>query len=340
MTPETAAPGPFFCSDAARTRGDPLAGTAPYGGVWILIEYRGGWPANGFDGLDLQPHVKAHVYRAVQAVRARVLLVRRHGRRTAIASTDRWAVLRYNRFGAHRQRWGTWRRDEDLTEVVEALAAPGEAGLPPVVLVCAHGQHDPCCAVRGRPVARALSERWPDLVWECAHVGGDRYAANVLIAPDGVYYGGLDARSCVETVGEHLAGRIHAEHLRGYTDLIPPQQAAVAAVLQLAGPAGRQDYAVTETSRNGDRWQIRIEGRPPRAARFDVEVSAQGEPVMCPGRRFTRPPRWPGGVRHRLACRRRSAEASRNGNRRRSLHSEMRYAALYRKNLNRVIAFE
>ncbi|MFJ6076590.1 sucrase ferredoxin [Streptomyces sp. NPDC093065] len=285
MTPEAAATGPFFCSDAARTRGDPVGGTAPYGGVWILVEHRGGWPANGFDGLDLRPDVKTRVYRAAQAVRARILLVRRHGRRTSSGAAPHWAVLRHERSGAHRQRWGTWRSDADLAEVAEALDAPGEAALPPVVLVCAHGQHDPCCAVRGRPVARALSERWPDLVWECTHVGGDRYAANVLVAPDGVYYGGLDARSSVEAVGEHLAGRIHAEHLRGYTDLFPPQQAAVAAVLELAGPAGRQDYAVTETSRDGDRWRIRVAGRPPREALFDVEV-----------RSYRTPP-------HRLTCR-------------------------------------
>ncbi|MFC8217886.1 sucrase ferredoxin [Streptomyces sp. NPDC057362] len=286
MTPGTAGDGPFFCSDAARLRGDPIAGTAPYGDVWILVEYRGGWPANGFDGLDLRADVKARVYRAAQAVRARILLVRRHGRRPSSGAAPQWAVLRYEPSGAHRQRWGTWRSDVDLAEVVDALGAPGEAGLPPVVLVCAHGQHDPCCAVRGRPVARALSERWPDLVWECAHVGGDRYAANVLVAPDGVYYGGLDGRSSVAAVEEHLAGRIHAGYLRGYTDLFPAQQAAVAAVLELAGPAGRQDYVVTETSRDGDRWRIRVADRSRRAARFDVEVRSYRAPptrLTCRG---------------------------------------------------------
>ncbi|WP_218926810.1 sucrase ferredoxin, partial [Priestia megaterium] len=73
-------------------------------------------------------------------------------------------------------------------------------GYPPVILVCAHGRHDPCCAVRGLPVGRALGERWPEQVWECSHIGGDRFAANVVVAPDGVYYGGLDAKSAVATV--------------------------------------------------------------------------------------------------------------------------------------------
>lgn len=135
-------------------------------------------------------------------------------------------------------------------------------------------------------MGRALNDRWPDLVWECTHVGGDRFAANVVVAPDGVYYGGLDAGSSVATVEEHLAGRIHAEYLRGYTDLPPPQQAAVAAVLRRLGPAGRHDYTVAGASRTGTHWRIRVIGHLPRATVFDVEVRAHRAPphqLTCHG---------------------------------------------------------
>ncbi|MEW1613723.1 MULTISPECIES: sucrase ferredoxin [unclassified Streptomyces] len=277
-------PGRFFCADAARARGDAFVGTAPYGSVWVLIEYRRSWPANGFDGLDLDPATKALVFRAARESRARVLLVRRHGRRRSEGS-GRWAVLRHESSGALRQQWGTWDRDQDLARIVTALDSPGELGGAPVVLVCAHGMHDACCAVRGRPVGRVLSACWPDLVWECTHVGGDRFAANVVVVPDGVYYGGLDALSSVAVVEEHLAGRIRAEYLRGYTTLYPPQQAAVAAVLGRFGPAGRHDYAITGTVREGDGWRIRVSGRPPRARVLDVEVLARRTPA------------------HRLTCR-------------------------------------
>ncbi|MFJ8825248.1 sucrase ferredoxin [Streptomyces sp. NPDC102467] len=275
----------FFCADAAQARGDALAGTAPYGSVWVLIEYRGGWPSNGFDGLDLEPESKRLVFGAAQAVRARVLLIRRPGRRVP-EGPRRWAVLRHEGGGAYRQSWGTWNRDEDLAGIVDALGAPGEPGHPPVVLVCAHGLHDVCCAVRGRPVGRALSERWPHLVWECTHVGGDRFAANVVVAPDGVYYGNLQAGSAVTTVEEHLADRIHADHLRGYTDLFPPQQAAVAAALKRLGPAGRHEYAIESTVRDDDRWRIRITGRPPRSSTIDIEVRSHRTPpyqLTCHG---------------------------------------------------------
>ncbi|MEV5607398.1 sucrase ferredoxin [Streptomyces sp. NPDC052225] len=281
----------FFCADAARLRDDPLAGTAPYGSTWVLIEYRGGWPPNGFDGLSLEPVTKQRVFTAAHAVRARILLIRRHGRRTT-AGPARWAVLRHREDGAHRQTWGTWQRDEDLAgiaDALEAVDAPGEEAAPPVVLVCAHGLHDACCAVRGRPVGRALSERWPDLVWECTHVGGDRFAANVVVAPDGVYYGNLDAASAVTAVEEHLADRVHADHLRGYTNLFPAQQVAVAALLRRYGPAGRYHYDVEETSRDGDRWRVRLTSRTPRSSpydRYEVEVRSHRTPprqLTCRG---------------------------------------------------------
>lgn len=151
--------------------------------------------------------------------------------------------------------------------------------------------------MRGRPVARALSESRPDLVWECTHVGGDRFAANVVVVPDGVYYGNLDAGSAVTVVEEHLAGRIRAEHLRGYTDLFPPQQAAVAAVLDRFGPAGRHDYAVIRTFRDDDGWQIRVTGRPPGPAVVDGEAGSYGEVEIEVEVRARRTPR------RQLTCR-------------------------------------
>ncbi|MFD7864137.1 sucrase ferredoxin [Streptomyces sp. NPDC059783] len=289
MTPppetRTTGPGRFFCAQAARARGDVLAGTAPPGDTWVLVEYAGAWPADGFDGLALAAGPGAVLRDAARAVRARVLLIRRHGRRRP-GGPRRWAVLRYDATGAHRQLWGTWEQDADLVRAAAALGAPGETGHPPVVLVCTHGRHDTCCALRGRPVAAALGAYRPELLWECSHVGGDRFAANVLVAPDGVYYGGLDAGSAVAVLEQHLADRVHARHLRGYTDLIAPQQAAVAALLARLGPAGRHDYTVTATTRAGPHWLISVTGPPPYPVTYDIEVSAHRAPphrLTCKG---------------------------------------------------------
>lgn len=270
----------FRCADAARERGDSIAGTAPRGSYWVLVEHRGGWPVNGFDGLGLDPEVYGQVFAAAQALRARILLIRRHGRRSR-ATTGHWGVMHLAGPGDLRQIWGRWRHDADLLGIRDALrevaqpAAVTPAGPEgqPVILVCAHAQHDLCCAIRGRPVAAALAERWPKQVWECSHVGGDRFAANVLVVPDGVYYGNLEASSAVDVIEDHLAGRIGSRYLRGYTDLAPVEQVAVGAALEHWGPAGRFDHRIDSAAFEDGRWRVRVR-RVPTEQVLEVELTA------------------------------------------------------------------
>ncbi|GAA2180699.1 sucrase ferredoxin [Leucobacter tardus] len=284
---------PFFCAAVAERRGDSLAGTAPRGTTWVLVEYRGAWPANGFDGIRIDPDVHDEVFAAARSLRARILLVRRFGRRRA-GGLGQWAVLHRTPSGESRQRWGVWQVDSDLraaAEVLRSIADAGDHGVAPLgdedrpatVLVCAHGQHDVCCSVRGRPVAEALSTAWPTRVWECTHVGGDRFAPNVVVIPDGVAYGRLTPDTALATLRQHFSGRIAADHLRGYTDLAPVAQAAIAALLHAEGPAGRDDYAVISQDRGERAWRLTLRGPLPERHLHDVEVVAE----QAPPRRLT-----------------------------------------------------
>jgi hypothetical protein len=94
--------------------------------------------------------------------------------------------------------------------------------------VCAHGSHDACCAVRGRPVAAALTRLRPDDVWECSHVGGDRFAANVLVVPSGVLYGSVRVDELPALVAATDGGQLLSQPLRGKIGLVPEAQAALA----------------------------------------------------------------------------------------------------------------
>ena len=103
--------------------------------------------------------------------------------------------------------------EQELLDLdLEALGAGRSPGLVPsdevILCVCTHGRHDACCAEKGRPVAAALSEAYPEEAWEVSHIGGDRFAANLLVLPHGLYYGGVDAASAPRVAEATHDGRL------------------------------------------------------------------------------------------------------------------------------------
>ena len=62
--------------------------------------------------------------------------------------------------------------------------------------------------MRGRRVAADLAERFPAETWECSHLGGDRFAATMILFPHGLNYGRVDHADAPHIVDEYLAGRV------------------------------------------------------------------------------------------------------------------------------------
>ena len=242
-------------------------------------------------GSGIDPVMLSALTRAAQRAGARILLIRRPGR-TAQAPR-RWILASLGGSTVS----GPWAQDQDLRAAVIALGEPPPPAGPPerLILVCAHGVHDVCCAVRGRPVAAALTEYWPNQVWECSHVGGDRFAPNVVVLPDGYYYGNLDPTSAVATIGDHLRGLVRADHLRGMARFPPAVQAAVGAAYARLGPLPLDAVTVQALDRHPPHAghgsatvvDLEITGRPDRV---QVQVLATRLPeaqLTCRAARAT-----------------------------------------------------
>lgn len=282
MTSSSPTASSFRCADAARERADPLLGTAPTAVAYLLIEHPGPWRFDALAGTGWSSALIDAVTVAVRQTRSRVLLIRRPGRQPA-ATELAWGVVRVG-LGS---RWARWRVEEDLFAAAQALheiadpsldAEHSELSTEPLLLVCAHGVHDTCCAIRGRPVAATLARTWPASTWECSHVGGDRFAANVVVLPDGTYYGGLDADSAPEVVADHLAGRLDADHLRGSVRWPPVAQVAVGEIHRRFGPYGAADVRpVRRTELGPGRWLVEV--RDPTGTGHRVEVAAESRPA-------------------------------------------------------------
>ncbi|SHN26730.1 sucrase ferredoxin [Cryptosporangium aurantiacum] len=217
------------CAVTARARGDQLFGTASPGERWLLIEHGGPWPRRAFDA---SPELLRVAERST-AVGVRAVLIRRPGRaRRAFGSggvvpgqpeSRAYAVVDA-RPGREGVWWGTFFEERELLDV--PLEPTGPPSREPVHLVCAHGRHDTCCAVEGRPVAAALDAARRGSTWECSHVGGDRFSANLVLLPHGLYYGTLDPNSALAVAEAYRAGRVVPPYLRGRSAFPPAVQAA------------------------------------------------------------------------------------------------------------------
>jgi hypothetical protein len=276
-----------LCATAARERDDPLAGTAAPARSWLLVEHPGPWLPDALGGLGLEPHVLRAIRARVRGDGWRVLLVRRPGERRDAASDRGWWVLRGPRAGAPDGGLvasGRWSDADDLlvaTSTAEGAPVRAPDDTVPRLLVCAHGRHDTCCAVRGRPVAAALAARWPGTTWECSHLGGDRFAANLLVVPDGTAYGAVDDTDPVRLVEDHLAGRTDPAFLRGWSHLHPWEQAAAVHLHRELGPLAPAavTVALVEHVVASRLWRVHLEVAGVGARVLDVRSHA-GESAL------------------------------------------------------------
>jgi hypothetical protein len=183
--------------------------------------------------------------------------------------------------------------DMDLDGLGEGRSPGLTRHAEPLFLVCTHGRHDACCAERGRPLCTAMADAAPDHTWEVSHIGGDRFAANVLVLPQGLYYGRLTPDDAERFAAEHLAGRLDLEHLRGRSSYPFPVQAAEvylrrhldlhrADALPIAarrrnGPENRVVFAV-----DGRSWEVRVHTESGRPRQLTCRATTEGGGLVHP----------------------------------------------------------
>jgi hypothetical protein len=176
---------------------------------------------------------------------------------------DRWQLF------VHRGSWSR-RAVEDAGVVAEDGAKPLLVRRPPAragrtFLVCTNGRRDECCSLRGAPVLRALGDR----AVACTHLGGHRFAANVLVLPDNLVFGRLDRASAVALAESLEAGELPLEHLRGRCSLSAEQQAAEILLRRELGLRGLDDadhVGGTRFATPDGVLEVRVDGEqlPPR----------------------------------------------------------------------------
>ncbi|MEP7053854.1 MAG: sucrase ferredoxin [Actinomycetota bacterium] len=274
------------CSRLSVSSDEPLRGTASTVRHWLLVEQPGAWGRDALLESDLPAHVATALKRRAAELGLRLVLIRRPGRRPP-ANANRSAYV------VHSGPDDVWQRrlsfaaatellDLDLASLMHQSAGATDQ---PLYLICTHGKHDLCCAVAGIPLARRLRDLGD--VWECSHIGGDRFAANLLCLPQGIYYGRVTPEIGMRILERHARGELLLTHLRGRSSYEFAAQAADMFIRQARALHRLDDLALESVypgspvecvfrSRSGDSLRVAVDvsSAPPRRLTCHGEATA------------------------------------------------------------------
>jgi hypothetical protein len=222
-----------FCRERSLAVDEPIAGSAVADtDRWIVLQYQPHWAGKAYAGAELPPLVRQHLDGALAAVpRSRLQLVRRpdHLPTAGLALY----LVRVEPEGAETLAFRLSSYEAllglDLAGLLQGTAAgPKPLRSRPLYLVCTHGTRDRCCARWGMPVYEALRDALgTELVWQSDHLGGHRFAANVLALPHGLAFGRLGPEDVPALVAARARGELpELRFYRGRCAYGPAQQAA------------------------------------------------------------------------------------------------------------------
>jgi hypothetical protein len=218
-SPEGAAKARQYCSELNAS--ESLWGTADTVDVWLCLEYRPVWKPKAMADNALAAPIRSWLAESIAAVEASGLKVRpQFIRQPEVDRDDTRLLLTVN--GAVTQFSGRgydYLEDLDLARIIQGGLADGPGTEPdgPIYLVCTNGQRDQCCARFGLPAYNALKERVGERVWQATHLGGHRFAPNVLVLPNACLYGRVQAEGVDEFLDFTERDLVDFDRLRGRT---------------------------------------------------------------------------------------------------------------------------
>jgi len=273
-----------LCAAESSASDEPLAATASRIDHWILLEYRGLWERDVLGGSLFSPELKARLREQLHTLRnARLLFVKKperraYGRRQLYFGSSRPGEERFFQLEVDHQED---LRDFDFVKALSGSETPGVPVEHPLLVVCTHGKRDRCCAKFGQPLYDALRrETETGHVWQSTHVGGDRFAGNVVVLPQGLYYGRVGPGDAGRLLAVHAAGRVDLDRYRGRAAYSFPLQAAEHALREAEGLVGIDDLVLAGSERvGGAAWRVCFRAPDGVVHEVDVCEEAADEPA-------------------------------------------------------------
>jgi hypothetical protein len=208
----------FFCSDLSRSACEPIFGTASRGNIWLLLEHPEPWGQKALVDNRMPDQVKETLRSTLERIDGgRFQLIRQRYSQTGLinffiaVARESSQYIQHFKLKEYKQLL-----DLDIGGLVQTPDhAAGAYERSPLYLVCTDGAHDKCCAKYGLRTYEFMQERFGDNVWASSHIGGDRFAANMVCFPHGLFYGRVTEADAGRIAGEYRGGRIFLANYRG-----------------------------------------------------------------------------------------------------------------------------
>lgn len=270
------------CSALSIQVHEQLFGTAPLTRVWIMVEYNHPFGEKALEESNIPDTVKTRLSDLQKSIPAsRVLLIRQEipttntGISMFVGLSSKEQPLLYEfHFTSY----------EELVNLDVASLSAGAIELQenirtePLFLVCTNGKRDPCCAQWGRQVYLQMASLAGNSVWQTSHVGGHRFAANVICLPHGIYQGRVRPDQAATLIDDYRHNQLTPHNYRGRAHYSPEVQVAEYYLLAQTNLWNIDAFQFLHTDQTATNfWKVifisRVDG-----SKYHLEISAHQSP--------------------------------------------------------------
>lgn len=257
-----------FCRSLAFERGEPHEGTGRLSPRFLMLAWpKGKWRVPRFQSADMSAELGEAVRRAMQSDVTDNAVELVEGRAGQVLPT----LLAYPE-----ARYLSPDTEAETAAMIEAWTAgeplPGPVDDRITILCCTDAKRDACCARFGFATFKALVEAADPArfnVLQCTHLGGCRFAASLVVLPQGQRYGRLEPVEVPAFLAALDRGEVYLPASRGNPHLDEPAQAAELAVMRWGAERGQSQAASRLDGRreiDGDRIVFRARSGDHRLA--------------------------------------------------------------------------
>lgn len=203
-----------YCREISIASKEQLFATSPTVNYWILVEYNSEWKENVLKSIGLSDAIKQKLSDMLHFGKfTRLQWIKNDYR----ANEDLvvFYLIESTRENRNIYRVELHGYEEILNLNTSDILNPKNRSEKPILLVCTHKNYDQCCGRMGYTLYKDIQDDDYFDLWQTTHLGGHRFAANVVILPAGIYYGRVDNSSFYVLKDKYLKNQIALEILRG-----------------------------------------------------------------------------------------------------------------------------